>query len=69
MQTLLHGLDVHIGTVTLRELRVAVAPAVVILAAEFALPIAGDVAESSPHEIFPQVVWEDQLQAWKVRMR
>lgn len=63
LQTLLHGLDIHVGTVTLGELGVAVAPAVVILAVEFAFAIAGDVAESSAHKILPQVVWQDQLQA------
>lgn len=69
LQTLLHGLDVHVGTVTLGELGVAVAPAVVVLAVEFAFAIAGDVAESSAHKILSQVVWQDQLQACEVRMR
>lgn len=58
-------MDVHVGTVALGELGVAVAPAVVLLAVEFALAIAGDVAESSTDKVLPQVVRQDQLQAWE----
>jgi len=63
LQALLHGLDVHIGAVALWELGVTMAPAVVVLADKFPLSIAGDVAQSSLHKAFPQVLWEDHLQA------
>lgn len=61
LQALLHGLDVHIGAVALREFGVTVAPAVVVPADELTLSIARDVAESCQHETFSQVVWKDHL--------
>lgn len=68
LQALLHGLDVHIRAVALWELGVTVAPAVIVLAAKFALSIAGNVAERSLHKTFPQVVWKDHLQACKTKL-
>lgn len=68
LQALLHGLDVHIRAVALGELGVTVAPAVIVLAAKFALSIAGYVAESSLHKTFPQVVRKDHLQACKKKL-
>lgn len=63
LQALLHGLDVHIWAVTFRKLGVTAAPAVIVLADKFTLPIAGNVAESSLNKTFPQIVWKDHLEA------
>lgn len=67
LQALLHGLDVHIRTVALWELGVTVAPAVIVLAAKFALSITGYVAERSLHKTFSQVVRKDHLQACRTK--
>ncbi len=68
LKALLHGLDVHIGTVALWELDVTVAPAVAVLADKFAFSITGYVAESTLHKTFSQIVWEDHLQACKTKL-
>lgn len=68
LQALFHGLDVHVWAVALRELEVTLAPAVIVLAVELSLSVAGDVAEGSLHKTFSQVNWEDQLQTYKSRL-
>lgn len=68
LQAFLHGLDVHVRTVALWEFGVTVAPAVIVLAAKFALPITGDVAESGLYKTLSQVIWKDHLQACKTKM-
>lgn len=68
LQTLLHGLDVHVRAVALWELGVTVAPAVIVFADKLPFSIAGYVAQSSLHKALPQVVWEDHLQACKIKL-
>lgn len=68
LQALLHGLDVHIGTVALWELGVTMAPAFVVLADKITLSITGYVAESSLHKAFSQIVWKNHLQAYKTKL-
>lgn len=61
-------MDVHVWAVALRELGVTLAPAVIVLAVELSLSVAGDVAEGGLHKTFSQVNWEDQLQTYKSRL-
>lgn len=62
-QAVLHGLDVGVGTVTFREGGTALAPTVILLADEFTLGAACDVAERGGHEALTQVLGQQHLQA------
>lgn len=60
-QVLFHGLDVHVGAVALREFGATLAPAVIVLADELPLRIAGNVAQSCLHKMLLQVLRKDDL--------
>lgn len=64
-QVFFHGLDVHVGTVALREFGATLTPAVIVLADELALWIAGNVAQSCLHKVLLQVLRKDDLKTWR----
>lgn len=63
-ETLFHSMDITLGAVALWETKPALAPAVILSANQLPLWIAGNVAESSSHKAFPQVLWQQCLQAF-----
>lgn len=62
-QVLFHGLNVHVGTVALGEFGATLTPAVIVLADELPLWIAGNVAQSCLHKMLLQVLRKDDLKA------
>ena len=60
-QILFHGLDVHGGAVALWKSGAALTPAVIVLADELSLGVAGDVTQSGLDKPLLKVVWKENL--------
>lgn len=64
-QIFFHGLNVHVGTVALWEFGTTLTPAVIVLADELTLWIAGNIAQSCLNKMFLQILRQDDLKTWR----
>lgn len=54
------------GAVTLRVPITTLTPAVVVLACEVAFAVAANVTQRRLHEPAPEVLWQKDLEAWRM---
>lgn len=63
----MHGLNVHVGTITFWELWATLTPAIIVPAHKVTFSIAGNVAKCCLDKCMSEVVWQNDLQAFGYR--